>query len=92
MSEILKEVLDGIEINKDLSKGPFFIDDCDTLPKLFLKRYLELGKKVAHREKHLGIWKSFSWVDYYQECKVDSFGFVFPRFKERQYCFYYFGR
>ena len=35
MNEILKEVLDGIEINKDLSKGPFFIDDCDTLPKLF---------------------------------------------------------
>ena len=74
MSEILKEVLDGIEINKDLSKGPFFIDGCNTLPKLFSKRCLELGEKVAHREKHLGIWKSFSWIDYYENVRMIALG------------------
>ncbi len=74
MSETLKEILDGIEINKDLSEGPFFIDGCDTLPKLFLNRCLELGEKVAHREKHLGIWKSFSWIDYYDNVRLIALG------------------
>ena len=68
------EVIDGIEINKNLSQGPFFVDGCDTLPKLFLKRCLELQKKVAHREKDLGIWNSFSWTDYYQHVRLIGLG------------------
>ena len=39
-------------------------DGCDTLPKLFRKRYTEEAGKVAMREKDLGIWRSISWADY----------------------------
>ena len=41
----------GLTINADLSQGPYFIDGCDTLPKLFKQRCEELGERVAHREK-----------------------------------------
>ena len=55
----------GISINFDLSKPPFLIDGCDTIPKLFLKRCKELGSnKIAHREKKFGKWDSYSWKDY----------------------------
>lgn len=74
MSEVVTEVIDGIEINKDLSKGPIFVDGCDTLPKLFIKRCSELEGKVAHREKHLGIWKGFSWRDYYNSVRLIALG------------------
>ena len=54
-----------IRINTDLSQPPFLIDQCDTIPKLFLKRCLELGKnKTAHREKKYGKWVSYSWKFY----------------------------
>ena len=39
-------------------------DGCDTLPKLFRKRYTEEAGKVAMREKNLGIWRSISWAEY----------------------------
>ena len=39
-------------------------DGCDTLPKLFRKRYTEEAARVAMREKDLGIWRSISWADY----------------------------
>ena len=39
-------------------------DGCDTLPKLFRKRYTEQASAVAMREKDLGIWRSISWADY----------------------------
>ncbi len=39
-------------------------DGCDTLPKLFRKRYTEEAARVAMREKDLGIWRSISWAEY----------------------------
>ena len=39
-------------------------DGCDTLPKLFRKRYTDDGDSVAMREKDLGIWRSISWREY----------------------------
>lgn len=39
-------------------------DGCDTLPKLFRKRYTEDGDGIAMREKSLGIWRSITWRDY----------------------------
>ena len=39
-------------------------DGCDTLPKLFRKRYTEGAASVAMREKDLGIWRSIAWADY----------------------------
>ena len=39
-------------------------DGCDTLPKLFRKRYTDDGDSIAMREKDLGIWRSITWRDY----------------------------
>ena len=36
-----------------------------TVPGLFRYRCKEYGDRVAHREKDLGIWKAYSWNDYY---------------------------
>lgn len=47
------------------------VDGCDTLVKLWQKKCLERGKQVAHREKDLGIWQSYSWQNYYDAaCKI----------------------
>ena len=63
-----KERVSQVRINSNLRKGPFLIDDCDTIPKLFLKRCIELGsKKTAHREKHFGKWDSYSWGYYHEK-------------------------
>ncbi len=55
-----------MEITKDL-----------TIPKLFLsqcKRYGE--KKVAMREKEFGIWRPYSWKDYYENVKYLCLGMM----------------
>jgi long-chain acyl-CoA synthetase len=40
--------VNGISINTDLETGPYFLDGCDTLPKLFLQRCKELGERTSH--------------------------------------------
>ena len=57
--------ISGIKINKDLSKGPYFVDGQNTLAKLWKLRCEELGTSTAHREKKLGIWSSYSWTHFY---------------------------
>ena len=66
----------GLTINADLSQGPYFIDGCDTLPKLVKQRCEELGERVAHREKDFGIWLSFSWNDFYKHAKLIGLGLI----------------
>ena len=66
----------GHSINADLFNGPYFIDGCDTLPKLFQKRCDELGERTAHREKDFGIWLSYSWNDFYQHAKLIGLGLM----------------
>ena len=44
--------------------GGFIVDGCDTMPKLFLKKSVERGDKVAMREKDFGIWQSYTWNDF----------------------------
>ncbi len=58
-------VVRGITLNKDLTVRPALIDQSDTMAKLFQRRCAELGKRTAHREKDLGIWKSYSWADFW---------------------------
>ncbi|MGD9865971.1 MAG: long-chain fatty acid--CoA ligase [Pseudodonghicola sp.] len=48
---------------------PAKVDGCDTMVKLFAQRCAELGDRVAHREKDLGIWQSYSWRDYWTHAK-----------------------
>ena len=57
--------ISGIKINKDLSKGPYFVDGQNTLAKLWKLRCEELRANTAHREKKLGIWSSYSWTHFY---------------------------
>ncbi len=66
----------GVTTNADLSSGPYFIDGCDTITKLFRKRCEELADRTAHREKHLGIWRSYSWGDYYACARRIGLGLV----------------
>lgn len=41
------------------------VDGCDTIASLFRHRCQHRADKTAHREKHYGIWRSYSWDDYY---------------------------
>lgn len=53
-----------MEITKDL-----------TIPKLFLQQCRKYGKdKVAMREKEFGIWRPYTWQDYYENVKYLSLG------------------
>ncbi len=68
------QAVNGITTNKDLSKGPFVVDGCDTLVKLFADRCAELKGKTAHREKDFGIWLSFTWADFWENAKHIGLG------------------
>ena len=35
----------------------------------FAERCARLGDRTAHREKDFGIWKSYSWRDYWEHAK-----------------------
>jgi long-chain acyl-CoA synthetase len=55
-----------IEMTKDL-----------TIPKLFLSQCKRYGKaKVAMREKEFGIWRPYTWQDYYDNVKFLCLGMV----------------
>tara|TARA_B100000959_G_scaffold285735_1_gene361499 strand:+ start:2946 stop:4772 length:1827 start_codon:yes stop_codon:yes gene_type:complete len=41
------------------------LDNQNTFPALFRLRAQTLKDKVAMREKHFGIWRTFSWSEYY---------------------------
>ncbi|MCP4315330.1 MAG: long-chain fatty acid--CoA ligase [Hyphomicrobiales bacterium] len=69
-------LVDGISVNADLENGPYFLDGCDTLPKLFLQRCRELGERTSHREKDYGIWLSYSWNDFYEHAKLIAHGLL----------------
>lgn len=48
-----------------------------TIPQLFLYQCKRYGKnKVAIREKEFGIWRPFTWQDYYEQVKYLSLGMV----------------
>jgi len=55
--------------NAQPDKNYMEFEGCDTIPKLFAKRCRELGTRTAQREKDLGIWKSYSWNDYYNHAE-----------------------
>jgi long-chain acyl-CoA synthetase len=42
---------------------------CDTMAKLFRHQCRRFGTRTAHREKDLGIWRAWSWTDYYQKAE-----------------------
>ncbi|MDA4843811.1 AMP-dependent synthetase/ligase [Hoeflea poritis] len=68
--------INGVSVNTDLEKGPYFLDGCDTLPKLFHQRCKELGERTSHREKDYGIWLSYSWNDFFEHSKLIAHGLI----------------
>lgn len=71
-----QQTVSGYSFNADLTRGPLYFDGCDTLAKLFRQRCLELGEKVAHREKDYGIWLSYTWADYYEHARLIGLGLL----------------
>ncbi|NVO55208.1 long-chain fatty acid--CoA ligase [Rhodobacteraceae bacterium B1Z28] len=61
--------INGVEFNVTPGQRPLRVDGCITICELFQSRCAELGARTAHREKDLGIWKSYSWADYWQHAK-----------------------
>ncbi|MBW1720764.1 MAG: AMP-binding protein [Deltaproteobacteria bacterium] len=55
-----------LEITKDLTIPKLFVHQC--------KRYWD--KKVAMREKEFGIWRPYTWKDYYENVKYLSLGLI----------------
>jgi long-chain acyl-CoA synthetase len=66
--------LHGVTFNATPSQRPILVDGVDTISKLFQQRCEELGDKTAHREKDMGIWKSYSWHDYWNHAKWIGLG------------------
>jgi long-chain acyl-CoA synthetase len=49
----------------------------DTFPKLLIERAKKYGsRKIALREKDLGIWQSFTWEQYLEKVKYFSLGMI----------------
>jgi len=46
----------------------------DTLPKILVRNHGEYGARTAMRQKMLGIWREYSWRDYYENVKDFSLG------------------
>lgn len=75
-SEPSQAVFDGVRMNADMSKGPYFVEGADTVVKLFAKRCADLGAQTAHREKDLGIWRAYSWADYWRNARLIGLGLM----------------
>jgi long-chain acyl-CoA synthetase len=58
-------IINGVTFNADPAARPVLVDGQDTIVKLFAQRCASLGARTAHREKDFGIWKSYSWSDYW---------------------------
>ncbi len=69
-----KTMINGVQFNATPGQRPLRVDGCITLAELFQKRCAELGARTAHREKDLGIWKSYSWSDYWRRAKWIGLG------------------
>lgn len=52
------------------NNAPTLLHGCDTVVKLWRQQCLERGKRIAHREKELGIWQSYTWLDYYESARA----------------------
>ncbi|SLN39692.1 Long-chain-fatty-acid--CoA ligase FadD15 [Falsiruegeria litorea R37] len=62
-------VINGVSFNATPGQRPVMVDGTQTIVSLFQKRCAELGNRTAHREKDHGIWKSYSWADYWTHAK-----------------------
>lgn len=66
--------INGVSFNATPGHRPVLVDGATTIVELFRKRCKVLGDRTAHREKDLGIWKSYSWNDYWDHAKWIGMG------------------
>lgn len=66
--------INGVELNARPGTRPLRVDGQDTIVGLFRARCKAHGDRTAHREKHMGIWRSFSWTDYWNHAKWIGLG------------------
>ena len=66
--------INGVQFNATAGQRPVRVDGAVTISDLFQNRCADLGDRTAHREKDLGIWKSYSWADYWQHAKWIGLG------------------
>ena len=59
-----------------MASSEFQHTDPETLPQLLARNKDRFGQRAALREKDLGIWKEFSWEDYYGHVKHFCLGVV----------------
>lgn len=52
------------------------VQGCDTIARLFRQQCKKWLTKTAHREKHLGIWHSYSWSDYFSDASAIGAGLI----------------
>ncbi|MEM7537626.1 MAG: AMP-binding protein [Chloroflexota bacterium] len=53
------------------------MSNAETIPQFFLERVAQYGsKKVALRQKELGIWREFTWEDSYNEVRDIALGLL----------------
>jgi len=61
------------------------LGEADTFPKLLRRNYHQYGdNKPALRKKRYGIWRSFSWQDYYENVKYFALGLMSLGFERGQ--------
>ncbi|NKX42903.1 long-chain fatty acid--CoA ligase, partial [Rhodobacteraceae bacterium R_SAG2] len=68
--------LNGVSYNATPGQRPILVDGCDTIPKLFSVRCQQMSDRTAHREKDMGIWKSYSWRDYWDHAEKIGLGLM----------------
>lgn len=66
--------INGVSFNATPGQRPVQVDGTDTIVGLFARRCADLGERTAHREKDFGIWKTFSWADYWTHAKWIGMG------------------
>ena len=52
------------------------VAQADTYPKLLRLNAMEYGGEIALREKHLGLWRLFTWNDYQARVQEFALGMV----------------
>ncbi len=66
--------INGVRYNAQPGQRPVMVDGTQTIVELFRNRCKALGTRTAHREKDFGIWKTFSWADYWDHAKWIGMG------------------
>lgn len=67
-------IINGVAFNAQLGQRPIRVDGATTIVGLFEARCKALGARTAHREKDMGIWKSYSWTDYWTHAQMIGMG------------------